>query len=63
MLEKFEILIVIFALLVAFYIVITLGASFRGKFPKSKEIVNYLFGVRILIIFIAVISIILWLFL
>ena len=63
MLEKIEILIVIFILLLAFYLVISLGAGKRRKTYQSPEIANYLFGVRILIIIIAIVSTILWIFL
>tara|TARA_Y100000590_G_scaffold365293_1_gene424089 strand:- start:1531 stop:1713 length:183 start_codon:yes stop_codon:yes gene_type:complete len=59
MLGKIEILIVIFVLLLAFYLVIRLGAGF-GK--KSLEISRYLFGVKVLIIIIAIVSLILWFF-
>ena len=65
MLGKTGILIVIFALLLAFYLVITWGAgkkkqsSMTKEFP-SPEIASYLFGVRILIIIIAIVSLILW---
>ena len=67
MLGKTGILIVIFALLLAFYLVITWGAgkkkqsSMTKEFP-SPEIASYLFGVRILIIILAVVGLILWLF-
>ena len=60
MLEKFEILLVIMSLLAAFYIVISLGA--RSK-KKNTKITNYMFGVRILIIIMAVVALILWSFL
>ncbi len=60
MLEKNEILIVIAVLLLIFYFVISLGANFRGKSSKIPEISRYLFGVRILIIVIAIVSLILW---
>ena len=63
MLEKIEILIVIFILLLAFYLVISLGAGKRRKTYQSREIVNYLFGVRILIIIIGIVALILWFFL
>ena len=63
MLEKIEILIVIFVLLLAFYLIISLGASKRKKSSQSPEIKSYLFGVRILIIIIGIVSFILWLFL
>ena len=62
MLEKIEILIVVFVLLLAFYLVISLGAGKRRK-VQSPEIASYLFGVRILIIIIGIVSLILWFFL
>ena len=62
MLEKTEILIVIIVLLLAFYLVISLGARKRGKSSETPEISKYLFGVRILIIIIAIVSLILWFF-
>ena len=61
MLGKVEILIVIIALLLAFYFVISWGARQRKKSSASAEITRYLFGVRILIILIATVSLILWL--
>ena len=61
MLGKVEILIVIIVLLLAFYFAIWLGAG-RSKDPTAApQIAKYLFGVRILIIFIAIVSLILWL--
>ena len=63
MLGKVEILIVIIVLLLAFYFIISWGAGKRKESPASVEIRRYLFGVRILIIFIAIVSLILWLFL
>lgn len=64
MLEKFETLIIIFALLIIFYLVISLGAKKKiMNNSQSPEIKNYLFNVRILIIFIAIVALILWLFL
>ena len=62
MLEKTEILIVIIALLLTFYLVISLGARKKGKSSETPEISRYLFGVRILIIIIAIVSLILWSF-
>ena len=62
MLEKTEILIVIIALLLAFYLVISLGARKKGKSSETPEISRYLCGVRILIIIIAIVSLILWFF-
>ena len=63
MLGKAEILVVIFALLLTFYLVISLAAGKKKKFPQSREIANYLFGVRVLIIIIAIVALILWFFL
>ena len=63
MLGKVAILIVITVLLLAFYFVISWGAGKRKDSPASKEIKRYLFGVRILIILIAIVSLILWLLL
>ena len=63
MLGKVEILIVIIVLLLAFYFVISWGAGKRKKSETSAEITRYLFGVRILIIVIAIVSLILWLLL
>ena len=63
MLEKTEILIVIILLLLVFYFVISLGASDKGRSSKNPEISRYLFGVRILVIIIGIVSFILWLFL
>jgi len=63
MLEKFEILIIIIIILLAFYFVISLGAG-KGKNPNSSaKIAAYLFGVRILIGIVAIVSLILWLLL
>ena len=63
MLGKTEILIVIFALLLAFYLVIFWGAGRKIKSSQSPEIKSYLFGVRVLIIIIAIVALILWFFL
>ena len=60
MLGKAEILIVIIALLLAFYFVISWGAGKRKGSIASEEIKRYLFGVRILIIIVAIVSLILW---
>ena len=62
MLEKTEILIVIIVLLLTFYLVISLGARKKEKSSETPEISRYLFGVRILIIIIAIVSLILWFF-
>ena len=63
MFEKFEILIIIFALLFTFYLVITLAAKGKKKKIQSPQISSYLFGVRILIIIIGVVALVLWTFL
>ena len=60
MLGKVEILIIIIVLLLTFYFVISWGARRRRNSPAYKEITRYLFGVRILIIIIAIVSLILW---
>ena len=61
MFEKFEILIIIITILLAFYFVISWGSGKRKNSPTSAEITRYLFGVRFLIIMIAIVSLILWL--
>tara|TARA_B110000438_G_scaffold2611_1_gene2702 strand:+ start:469 stop:666 length:198 start_codon:yes stop_codon:yes gene_type:complete len=61
MFEKIEILLIILALLLTFYFVISWGAGNWKKTSKSPEITKYLFGVRILIIILAIVSLILWL--
>ena len=63
MFEKVEILIIVFVLLFVFYLVIWLGAGKKNKSSQSPEISSYLFGVRVLIIIIAIVSLILWFFL
>ena len=63
MLGKAEILVVIVALLLIFYFVISWGAGKTKKSITSPEITRYLFSVRILIIVIAIVSLILWLLL
>ena len=63
MLEKTEILIVIIVLLLTFYFVISWGARVNKKSAASAKVTKYLFGVRVLIIVIAIVSLILWLLL
>ena len=63
MIGKVGILFVIFALLYIFYLVISLGAGKKNKSELKPEIKNYLFNVKVLIIFIGVVAFILWLFL
>ena len=62
MLGKIEILIVIFVLLLTFYFVISFSAKNNQKTSENPKISKYLFGVRILIIIIAIVSLILWSF-
>ncbi len=63
MFEKFEILIIIIIILLAFYFVISIGAGKSKDSNAATKISRYLFGVRILIGIIAIVSLILWLFL
>jgi len=63
MFEKFEILIIIIIILIAFYFVISLGAGKSKDFNAAIKITRYLFGVRVLIGIIAIVSLILWLLL
>ena len=63
MFSKPIILIVILILLLSFYLVIRLGAKKKKDIEDSKNLTRYLFGVRILIIILAVVGLILWLFL
>ena len=60
MFQKHEILIIIFILLIVFYLVISLGAGKKGKNDSSPKIKSYLFNVRVLISFIAIVAFILW---
>ena len=63
MLEKPGILFVILVLLLVFYLVIRLGAGKKRDISKSHQMSNYLSGVRILIIILAIVALILWFFL
>ena len=63
MLEKPGILFVIIVLLLVFYLVIRLGAGKKRDISKSYQLSNYLSGVRILIIILAIVGLILWFFL
>ena len=63
MLEKPGILFVILVLLLIFYLVIRLGAGKKRDISKSHQMSNYLNGVRILIIMLAIVALILWFFL
>tara|TARA_B100000029_G_C16711882_1_gene643567 strand:- start:112 stop:303 length:192 start_codon:yes stop_codon:yes gene_type:complete len=61
MLTKIEILGVIVVLLLAFYLVISWSAKVGKNSSAHIKISKYLFGVRILILIIALVSLILWL--
>ena len=63
MFEKLEILIIITIILLAYYFVISQGAGKGKDSHAATKIARYLFGVRILIGIIAIVSLILWLFL
>ena len=63
MFSKPIILIVILILLLAFYLVIRLGAGNKKNIEDSKSLTNYLFGVRILIVILGIVGLILWFFL
>ncbi len=60
MFSKPVILIIILILLLAFYLVIRLGAGNKKDIEDSKNLSRYLFGVRILIIILAFVGLILW---
>ena len=62
MFDKFTILLIILVLLLIFYFVIRLGAGKKQDIENSERLTNYLFGVRILIIILAVVGLILWFF-
>jgi len=62
MFEKIEILIITFFLFALFYIVISLGAKWKKDSSESKEIKKYMFNVKMLILFVAVVFLILWFF-
>ena len=62
MLDKNIILVVIFALLIIFYLVIRLGVGKKEQIKNSKQLTTYLGGVRILILMLGVVSFILWFF-
>ena len=62
MFSKPIILIIILILLLVFYLVIRLGAGKKKDIEDSKNLNRYLSGVRILIIILAIVGLILWLF-
>ena len=63
MFSKPVILIIVLALLLVFYFVIRIGAGKKKEIENSKNLKRYLLGVRILILFLALVGLILWLFL
>ena len=63
MLVKTGILFAILVLLLVFYLVIRLGAGKKRDISKSYQLSNYLSGVRILIIILAIVGLVLWFFL
>jgi len=63
MFSKPIILVIILILLLAFYLVIRLGAGKKKEIDDSKSLTRYLFGVRILIIILAIVGLVLWFFL
>ena len=63
MFGKFEILTIIIVILIVFYFVISLGAGKGRDSNSATKISRYLFGVRVLIGLIAIVSLILWLLL
>ena len=60
MFGKQVILIIILVLLLAFYLVIRLGAGKKEDIEDSKNLTRYLFGVRILIAILALVGLLLW---
>tara|TARA_B100001540_G_C15806709_1_gene642411 strand:- start:3076 stop:3267 length:192 start_codon:yes stop_codon:yes gene_type:complete len=63
MLSKFELIALIIALLIIFYVVIFIGSGGSKNKSKSPQIKSYLFGVKILIIIIGIVALVLTLFL
>tara|TARA_B100000029_G_C16735274_1_gene652304 strand:+ start:240 stop:431 length:192 start_codon:yes stop_codon:yes gene_type:complete len=62
MFDKPIILLILLALLLVFYFVIRLGAGKKKDIQNSRHLTKYLFGVRILIIILALVGLILWFF-
>tara|TARA_B100000519_G_scaffold50569_1_gene40871 strand:+ start:196 stop:387 length:192 start_codon:yes stop_codon:yes gene_type:complete len=63
MFSKPIILVIILTLLLVFYLVIRLGAGKKKDIEDSNKLTRYLFGVRVLIIILAVVALLLWFFL
>ena len=63
MFSKPIILLIVFILVIVFYLVIRVGAGKKKDIEESKNLTRYVFGVRILIVILAVVGLILWFFL
>ncbi len=63
MFSKPIILIILLILLITFYLVIRFGAGKKKDIDNSKNLTKYLFGIRILILILAMVGLILWFFL
>ena len=63
MFSKPVILIIVLILLLIFYFVIRIGAGKTKEIENSQNLKRYLFGVRILILILAVVGMVLWFFL
>ena len=63
MFSKPVILVIVLVLLRIFYFVIRTGAGKSKEIEDSKNLKRYLLGVRILILILALVGIVLWLFL
>ena len=63
MFSKPIILLIVLILLIVFYLVIRFSAGKKKDIDESKNLTRYIFGVRILIIILAVVGLILWFFL
>ena len=62
MFDKNTVLLIIDGLLLLFYLVIRLGVGKKKDINDSKNLTTYLNGVRILILFIGMVSLVLWFF-
>ena len=60
MFSKPVILIILLVLLLVFYLVIRFGPGKKEDIEKSKNLTRYLFGIRILIILLAIVGLGLW---
>ena len=60
MFGKPVILIILLVSLLVFYLVIRIGAGKKKDIDQSKNLTRYLFGIRILIIILAIVGLGLW---